>query len=144
MNQYLKISNTAGYCRPIQDFSSNPFDPGRDPVWVSNLVGDFIKKFDCNNCLKGNNISNIWPEVVGDFGARNTEVVEITRKGELVISCLSRAIALSFRVYSEDIIKKLNDRYPGLNLEKLIFVPPESRRGYFGPKLVRNVDKHYE
>jgi predicted nucleic acid-binding Zn ribbon protein len=105
--------------------TSKPFDKGRDPVKAGSSIDSVLKDFRWESQLSEADLFNRWGELVGEQNAAATHP-ETLNRGLLTIRCKSTAWATQLRIMQEQILKRVQEAYPDLEITALKFIGPDA------------------
>lgn len=113
----------------IQEKSKNakskPFDKGRDPVTAGQTLDSVLKEFRWEAQLAEADLFNRWAELVGEQNAANSNPETLTG-GVLTIRCKSTAWATQLRLMHNDLLARVTEAHPELEIESLKFLGPDA------------------
>ncbi|MEO0049333.1 MAG: hypothetical protein RL556_665 [Actinomycetota bacterium] len=112
--------------------NSQPFEAGRSPVSVSNSIDSLLKSFSWESQISEADLFNQWAKIVGDQNSLNSTPEHIN-KGQLVVRCKSTAWATQLRLMQGQILQRINQEYPLLEITTLKFVGPDAPSWKKGP-----------
>jgi predicted nucleic acid-binding Zn ribbon protein len=114
---------------------SKPFDKGRDPIAASSTIDALIADFSWEGELSEADLFNSWSNVVGDDTAA-ASMPESLREGTLTVRCKSTAWATQLRLMQSEILVRLNEAYPKLEITALKLLGPDAPSWKKGPRSV--------
>jgi predicted nucleic acid-binding Zn ribbon protein len=114
---------------------SQPFDKGRDPVTAGNSINEVMKSFRWESQLSEADLFNRWAELVGETNAASTHP-EALVNGTLTIRCKSTAWATQLRLMQAQILGRINEAYPDLEITSLKLLGPDAPSWKKGPRSV--------
>lgn len=112
--------------------SSKPFDQGRAPKTIANTIDALIQNFGWQSKVAEGELFANWKELVGDRVAESSFPEDLT-KGVLTVRCKSTAWATQLRLMGNEILVKIGERLPDLEVKELRFVGPQApsfKRGF--------------
>lgn len=112
--------------------SSRPFDEGRAPKTLASTMDTLIENFGWQSKVAEGELFSNWKELVGDRVAESSFPEDLT-KGVLTIRCKSTAWATQLRLMGNDILVKIGERLPDLEVKELRFIGPQApsfKRGF--------------
>lgn len=114
--------------------SSKPYEPGRDPMRVSNAVSGLAGRLGWNEDLTRALIANQWSDIVGPSIAEHSwpEFADSV----LIIRCASTAWASSLKMMRSTIEGTLRDTYPDVVITDIRFRGPDAPSWKRGPRSV--------
>jgi len=115
--------------------NSRPFDRGRDPIKAGSGVDDLMKSFRWENQLAEAQLFNAWAEIVGEANAAATQP-ETLVNGTLTIRCKSTAWATQMRLLQHQILEKIRQAHPGVEITTLKLLGPDAPSWKKGPRSV--------
>ena len=115
--------------------NSQPFDRGRDPVSAGSTVEALVKAFAWDTPLAEATLFSHWESIVGDQNALNS-TPEILNRGMLTVRCKSTAWATQLRLMQAQILEKINQKFPELEITSLKFIGPDAPSWKKGPRSV--------
>jgi predicted nucleic acid-binding Zn ribbon protein len=114
---------------------SKPFDKGRDPIAASSTIDALIADFSWEGELSEADLFNSWSNVVGTDTAA-ASMPESLREGTLTVRCKSTAWATQLRLMQSEILVRLNEAYPKLEITALKLLGPDAPSWKKGPRSV--------
>jgi predicted nucleic acid-binding Zn ribbon protein len=114
---------------------SLPFEPGRDPRRLGDLLGNTISDRGWAPFLARESVLENWADIVGNDVAAHTnpEIAD-----ELItVRCDSSAWATNLRIMRHDILTGILARYPDSGLEQISVVGPGVPNQIRGPRSVK-------
>ena len=114
---------------------SKPFQDGRDPVTALSSVDKLVSDFRWSADIAEGDLHNQWVAVVGAETAANSTPEDLV-DGTLTVRCVSTAWATQLRLISAQILQRLNDDYPALNITALKTLGPDAPSWKKGPRSV--------
>ncbi|MBO1901273.1 DUF721 domain-containing protein [Leucobacter weissii] len=114
---------------------SVPFGKGRDPRSLGELLDLAARDMGWTVELDQARLISDWHRFVGDAMAAHTEVIEI-RDGALVVQCDSTTWATELRRLRGEILTRILDAYPEVELRELRFLAPGAPSWKHGPRSV--------
>ena len=115
--------------------NSQPFDPNRDPIKLSNSLDEVIGKYDWGNQLAQAELFVSWQDIVGVDVASSCRPNNIERE-TLHVDCSSTAWATQMRLMSRQVLTEVNLRYPDLKISEIKFHAPQAPNWNKGPRSV--------
>jgi len=112
--------------------SSRPFDAGRSPKTLANTMDALIQNFGWQTKVAEAELFSNWKELVGDRVAESSFPEDLS-KGILTVRCKSTAWATQLRLMGNDILVKIGERLPDLEVKELRFIGPQApsfKRGF--------------
>jgi len=112
--------------------SSRPFDAGRSPKTLANTMDALIQNFGWQTKVAEAELFSNWKELVGDRVAESSFPEDLS-KGILTVRCKSTAWATQLRLMGNDILVKICERLPDLEVKELRFIGPQApsfKRGF--------------
>lgn len=104
---------------------SKPFDGGRAPKTLANTMDALIQSFGWQSKVAEGELFSNWKELVGDRVAENSFPEDLT-KGVLTVRCKSTAWATQLRIMGKDILAKISDKLPDLEVKEIRFIGPQA------------------
>ncbi len=114
---------------------SKPFDKGRDPITAGATIDGVLKQFRWEAQLAEVDLFNRWAELVGEQNAANSQP-ETLVSGVLTIRCKSTAWATQLRLMHNDLLAKVNEAHPELEIASLKLLGPDAPSWKKGPRSV--------
>lgn len=114
---------------------SKPFDAGRDPQSAGATVDGILKDFRWEAQLAEAELFNEWEAVVGEVNAANSQP-ETLVNGTLTVRCKSTAWATQLRLLQAQILAKIHEAHPGLEITALKLLGPDAPSWKKGPRSV--------
>ncbi len=115
--------------------SSQPFGSGRDPIKAGDGVDGLMSAFRWEANLAEAELFNSWVEVVGEANAASSQP-EALINGTLTVRCKSTAWATQLRLMQTQILAKINELYPGLEVTGMKMLGPDAPSWKKGPRSV--------
>ena len=109
----------------VKKRKSKPFDQGRAPKSISSTMDGLIQSFGWENKLSEGELFANWREIVGDKVAENSFPEDLS-KGVLTVRCKSTAWATQLRIMGDDILTKINNQLPALEVKEVRFIGPQA------------------
>jgi predicted nucleic acid-binding Zn ribbon protein len=112
--------------------SSKPFDAGRSPKSIANSMDELIQSFGWQSKVSEGELFANWKDLVGDQVAQSSFPEDLT-KGVLTVRCKSTAWATQLRLMGNEILAKISERLPDLEVKELRFIGPQApsfKRGF--------------
>jgi len=109
----------------VKKQKSKPFDQGRAPKSISSTMDGLIQSFGWENKLSEGELFANWREIVGDKVAENSFPEDLS-KGVLTVRCKSTAWATQLRIMGADILTKINNQLPALEVKEVRFIGPQA------------------
>ena len=112
--------------------SSRPFDEGRSPKTLASTMDTLIQNFGWQTKVAEAELFSNWKELVGDRVAESSFPEDLS-KGILTVRCKSTAWATQLRLMGNDILVKIGERLPDLEVKELRFIGPQApsfKRGF--------------
>lgn len=121
--------------RAIDPEQSLPFDPGRDPRRIGNIVADSLDSRGWTPLVARASVLSHWAEIVGEDVAAHTtaDVVDDV----VVVSCDSSAWATQLRMLRHDILNEIEIRFPDSGIERVEVLGPGVPTQIRGPRSVK-------
>jgi predicted nucleic acid-binding Zn ribbon protein len=108
-----------------QSQRSRPFDAGRSPKSVSSSLDALVQSFGWQGKVAEGDLFANWKLIVGERVADNSFPEEY-KKGILTIRCKSTAWATQLRLMTEEIMVKIAERTPDLEVKELRIIGPQA------------------
>ena len=111
---------------------SRPFDKGREPISAAEGVEKLLDDFDWQKRVDKESLFLDWERLVGPENAAASKPQEI-RNGTLSIGCRSTAWATQLRLMGAEILAKISERLPDLEVKEIRFIGPQApsfKRGF--------------
>lgn len=111
---------------------SKPFDAGRSPKTIANTMDDLIQSFGWQTKVAEAELFTNWRELVGDRVAESSFPEDLS-KGILTVRCKSTAWATQLRLMGNDVLAKISELLPDLEVKELRFIGPQApsfKRGF--------------
>ncbi len=105
--------------------TSQPFDKGRDPVKAGDSISDIMKSFRWEGQLAEAELFNNWADLVGEKNGEATHPESLNR-GLLTIRCKSTAWATQLRLMQDQILQRVQEQYPTLEITAIKFIGPDA------------------
>lgn len=113
--------------------TSKPFSKGRDPVRAADSIDDLMKAFHWEGQLAETELFSSWAKIVGETNAANSKP-ETLVNGLLTVRCKSTAWATQLRLMQNDILGRINQTYPQLEVTSIKFTGPDApswKKGFY-------------
>jgi predicted nucleic acid-binding Zn ribbon protein len=114
---------------------SKPFEAGRDPITAIESVDALFSEFSWGGELAEADLFNRWSELVGEQTAQNS-TPETLIEGTLTIRCKSTAWATQLRLMQNQLLERLQEAYPKLEINALKMLGPAAPSWKKGPRSV--------
>jgi predicted nucleic acid-binding Zn ribbon protein len=108
-----------------QRHSSKPFDEGRSPKKLGSSIEELIKGFGWQGKVAEGDLFANWKLIVGDRVAEFSYPEDFS-KGILTIRCKSTAWATQLRLMSKEIMQKVSERTPDLEVKEIKVLGPQA------------------
>jgi predicted nucleic acid-binding Zn ribbon protein len=112
--------------------SSKPFDAGRSPKSIASSMDELIQSFGWQSKVSEGELFANWKDLVGDQVAQSSFPEDLT-KGVLTVRCKSTAWATQLRLMGSEILARISERLPDLEVKELRFIGPQApsfKRGF--------------
>lgn len=104
--------------------TGKPFEAGRDPKPVSDVLTDLTEKLGWENVLSESDLLENWADVVGSEVASHSTPQGI-QNGILIISCDSTPWAAQLRLMRNELLERINLVQPNAQVKALRFLGPD-------------------
>ena len=104
---------------------SQPFEPGRSPVSAADSLASLFGQFNWNTRLDEAELFSNWESIVGEQSAEASTPEEL-KKGLLTIRCRSTAWATQLRLLEGEILPRIQEKYPKLEIAEIRFIGPNA------------------
>lgn len=104
---------------------SKPFDQGRAPKTIGSTLENLINTFGWQGKVAEGDLFANWKLIVGDRVAEHS-FPEDYEKGVLTIRCKSTAWATQLRLMTGEIMAKIAERTPDLEVAELRIIGPQA------------------
>ena len=108
-----------------QERGSQPFENGRDPISVGNIVSNLVSDYGWTSDLDRAQLFLSWQEIVGTDTAAAAEPIDLAN-GKLIVRCRSTAWATQLRLLEKGFVASLRAEFPDLNLTEIQFIGPNA------------------
>jgi predicted nucleic acid-binding Zn ribbon protein len=115
--------------------SSQPFQPGRDPIRAGDSLEALLTDFQWNSKIERAELFLAWAEIVGPDSAAAT-VLEELANDTLIVRCRSTAWATQLRLLHDSILAKIQERFLDLGITEIRFLGPDAPSWKRGPRSV--------
>jgi predicted nucleic acid-binding Zn ribbon protein len=115
--------------------STKPFEKGREPIKVAATIDGLIKDFNWESRLGEAELFTSWGKIVGEANAEASTPEVLTNK-VLQVRCKSTAWAAQLRLIEKDILSRIKDEFPDLEIDSLKFSGPAAPSWKKGPRSV--------
>ena len=105
--------------------NSQPFEAGRNPKRAGSSITDLLKSFAWDTQLAEADLFNGWSEIVGASNAEHSTPENLNR-GLLTVRCESTAWATQLRLMQAQILERISEVYPQLEITALKFIGPDA------------------
>ena len=105
--------------------ASKPFEKGRDAVPAGALIDGLLTRFGWDNQIQEADLFNRWTELVGEANAAASTPEKLER-GLLTVRCKSTAWATQLRLMHNDLLAKVNEAHPELEIASLKLLGPDA------------------
>jgi predicted nucleic acid-binding Zn ribbon protein len=112
--------------------SSKPFDAGRSPKSIASSMDELIQSFGWQSKVSEGELFANWKDLVGEQVAQSSFPEDLT-KGVLTVRCKSTAWATQLRLMGNEILVRISERLPDLEVKELRFIGPQApsfKRGF--------------
>lgn len=114
---------------------SQPFEKGRDPVMAKDSMSSLIASFSWQAPLSKAELFSNWSAMVGEDIALASQP-ESLEAGVLIIRCRSTAWATQLRGLQEEVLSKISESFPELEITELRFLGPNAPSWKKGPRSI--------
>ena len=114
---------------------SRPFDKGRDPITAASSIDGLLADFRWQSQMEEADLFVRWGEIVGDLNAKNSQP-ETINNGKLTVRCKSTAWATQLRLMQTQILAKIHEAHPDLEITALKLLGPDAPSWKKGPRSV--------
>lgn len=118
-----------------QKRGSQPFEKGRSPIKASEGLDQMLGEFNWTSNIEKAELFANWEKVVGPDSA-DASYPESFEKNSLTIRCRSTAWATQLRLLEKQILTKVQDLHPELNVLEVRFIGPTAPSWKKGPRAV--------
>lgn len=105
--------------------NSQPFESGRNPKKASVSILELFKSFAWDTQLAEADLFNKWHEIVGENNADNSTPENLSN-GLLTVRCKSTAWATQLRLMQAQILERIKEVYPQLEVTSIKFIGPDA------------------
>ena len=105
--------------------NSQPFEAGRNPKKASVSILELFKSFAWDTPLAEADLFTKWHEIVGKNNAENS-IPENLSNGLLTVRCKSTAWATELRLMQTQILDRIRETYPQLEVASIRFIGPDA------------------
>lgn len=121
--------------RGIGKDATVPFGSGRDPLRLGQVLARTAGDFGWSIELEQAKLISEWAEFIGESTADHTEIIEL-RDGTLIVQCDSTAWATELRRLRGEILTRILQEYPGVEMRELKFLAPGAPSWRHGSRTV--------
>lgn len=118
-----------------QKRGSQPFEPGREPVRAADSMEQLFGEFNWNSKLSEAELFSNWEAIVGTDNAAASYPEQIS-SGILSIRCRSTAWATQLRLLGDQVLLRVQEKHPELNISEIRFIGPTAPSWKKGPRSV--------
>ena len=118
-----------------QQATSAPFEKGRDVIKAGDSVDSLLKAFRWEGQMAEAELFNNWAQIVGEVNAASTQP-ETLVNGTLTVRCKSTAWATQLRLMQAQLLEKITEAYPSLEIKALKLLGPDAPSWKKGPRSV--------
>jgi len=104
---------------------SRPFDEGRAPKSLASTMDSLIQNFGWQSKVAEGELFSNWKDLVGDRVAESSFPEDLSR-GVLTVRCKSTAWATQLRLMGNEILAKIAERLPDLEVKEVRFIGPQA------------------
>ncbi|HEU0256746.1 MAG TPA: DciA family protein [Microbacteriaceae bacterium] len=104
--------------------ATEPFSAGRDPRGLGEALDQLSVDLGWESSLAEAALLAGWRDLVGEETAAHTEPVSIER-GVLAVRCTSTAWATQLRLLRQDLLNRIDQRFPRAGIEMIRFEGPD-------------------
>jgi len=104
---------------------SRPFDEGRSPKSLASTMDSLIQNFGWQSKVAEGELFSNWKDLVGERVAESSFPEDLS-KGVLTVRCKSTAWATQLRLMSSEILAKISERLPDLEVKEVRFIGPQA------------------
>jgi predicted nucleic acid-binding Zn ribbon protein len=122
--------------RTPEEGTSAPFEPGRDPHGLGDVIDGLTERMGWEAPLSQSELYVAWPSIVGPETAAHSEPVGIDDEGMLTVQCDSTAWATQLRLMRSRVLTVVLERYPAAGIRALRFVGPDAPSWKRGPRSI--------
>jgi predicted nucleic acid-binding Zn ribbon protein len=130
-----RISKDQKRIKEKSKLRSKPFDSGRDPISASSTIDSLMADFRWQSQMEEAELFVRWSEIVGDLNAKNTQPENLAN-GKLTVRCKSTAWATQLRLMQTQILEKITNSFPELEIKSISFLGPDAPSWKKGPRSV--------
>lgn len=105
--------------------SSKPFEPGRDPQSIQNVVNHLVTNRRWDKNIAEVALYDHWIEIVGANVAQRTEVLTIN-DGVIVVRAQTQTWTTELRRLKSQILHTINEHYPQAEIADIKILPPHT------------------
>ena len=105
--------------------NSKPFDTGRAPKNIASTIDELIRGFGWQGKVAEGDLFANWKLIVGDRVAEFSYPEDLS-KGILTIRCKSTAWATQLRLMSGEVMVKIKERTPDLDVKEVRVLGPQA------------------
>jgi predicted nucleic acid-binding Zn ribbon protein len=114
---------------------TKPFEGGRDPVMASSSIDNLIREFNWETQIGEAELFASWAKVVGETNAAASSPETLTNR-VLHVRCKSTAWAAQLRMIEQQIMTRVKEEFPTLEIDSIKFSGPSAPSWKKGPRSV--------
>lgn len=134
-NSHGLISQDARRRKDNQKRGSQPFDKGRSPITAGAGLDQMLGEFNWTSKLEKATLFTQWEKIVGPESAEASYPEELERN-ILTVRCRSTAWATQLRLLATEILRKVTELHPDLEIAEIRFIGPSAPSWKKGPRSV--------
>lgn len=134
-NSHGLISKDAKRRKENQKRGSQPFDKGRQPITAGAGLEQMLGEFNWTSKLEKASLFTQWEKVVGPESAAASYPEDLERN-VLNVRCRSTAWATQLRLLESQIVAKILELHPDLEISEVRFMGPAAPSWKKGPRSV--------
>jgi predicted nucleic acid-binding Zn ribbon protein len=134
-NSHGLVSKDAKRRADNQKRGSQPFDKGRAPITAGAGLDQMLGEFNWTSKLEKATLFTQWEKIVGPESAEASYPEDLERN-VLTVRCRSTAWATQLRLLQAEILAKVNQNHPDLEIGEVRFIGPAAPSWKKGPRSV--------
>lgn len=134
-NSHGLVSKDAKRRKENQKRGSQPFEAGRKPIRAGDGLDQMLGEFNWTSKLEKATLFTQWEKVVGPESAAASFPEDLERN-TLNVRCRSTAWATQLRLLESQILVRVNELHPDLEIAAIRFIGPAAPSWKKGPRSV--------
>ena len=134
-NSHGLVSRDEKRRKENQKRGSQPFEKGRSPIRAGDSLTEMLGEFNWTSQLEKADLFANWDKIVGPESAE-ASYPESLEKRVLTIRCRSTAWATQLRLLERQVLARIVEDHPDLEISELRFIGPTAPSWKKGPRSV--------